>query len=361
MFRNRSEPPSVSCFGLVVAHLGHQVLGQIFVHFTNIAVSDLGSRFDAPNPCSHYFLNIVLDTTVGVLILWLFLQALTSLCVKRDPDSFQTGEYGTPFNWAIWGKQACVYVCALTLMKIVIVTFLLLVPQLGYVASWMISWAKDDETQVLIVMLVVPVVMNVTQFVIIDSILKSKAWAEYGSMKPDFDAGDEEEGLLGRPSTDDDHPRAPASSSGAALAVDTTLSPPLKKALESPKGPMSARSITTPMTPTSQGMTRARSSSLQRKMARNHYPPVQAIATPVAPLPPRALDEIELEKRNVHTEEKEQQEEQEEEEWGFEDEDWDDRDEDGEAAWGLDQSAGRLSKDSAEGIRTTRLSNDATA
>jgi hypothetical protein len=40
--------------------------GQLVVHFANVFISDLVAHHTVQNPCVLYFLNIVVDTTVGV-------------------------------------------------------------------------------------------------------------------------------------------------------------------------------------------------------------------------------------------------------------------------------------------------------
>jgi hypothetical protein len=46
-----------------------QVVGQMFVHGVNVLISDLGSHHSAGNACVYYFLNILIDTTVGELFI----------------------------------------------------------------------------------------------------------------------------------------------------------------------------------------------------------------------------------------------------------------------------------------------------
>jgi hypothetical protein len=50
-----------------------QVVGQMFVHGVNLLVSDLTAhRSGGGNACVFYFLNILIDTTLGdVLIHWI--------------------------------------------------------------------------------------------------------------------------------------------------------------------------------------------------------------------------------------------------------------------------------------------------
>lgn len=52
------------------------------------------------NPCSLYFLNILIDTTVGVGIFYVGLLCYTKLFVaKFGPEGFTSGQYGRPPQW----------------------------------------------------------------------------------------------------------------------------------------------------------------------------------------------------------------------------------------------------------------------
>lgn len=42
-----------------------QVVGQMFVHGVNVLSSDLISGHSSSNACVYYFLNVLIDTTLG--------------------------------------------------------------------------------------------------------------------------------------------------------------------------------------------------------------------------------------------------------------------------------------------------------
>ena len=42
-----------------------QVIGQMFVHGVNVLISDVVAHLSTTNPCVLYFLNILIDTTLG--------------------------------------------------------------------------------------------------------------------------------------------------------------------------------------------------------------------------------------------------------------------------------------------------------
>lgn len=54
---------SVSGFRLL--DVSKQIIGQMFVHGVNVLISDLGSHHSSGNACVFYFLNILVDTTLG--------------------------------------------------------------------------------------------------------------------------------------------------------------------------------------------------------------------------------------------------------------------------------------------------------
>ncbi|GAA5873525.1 hypothetical protein JCM3774_000039 [Rhodotorula dairenensis] len=157
-----------------LADVSKQVIGQAFVHASNVAISDLIAMHTSNNPCALYALNIITDTTLGVLILYWLLHFSTRLMRQYAQPLYETGYYGSPFSLSLWGEQAAVYVACLTAMKIVVLVLFWLFPFLEDIMSWTLSWITNEEAQVFVVMLVIPLFMNLFQFLMIDSFLKSK-------------------------------------------------------------------------------------------------------------------------------------------------------------------------------------------
>lgn len=63
--RHREKPMrpwKIWCFDV-----SKQIAGQMFLHGLNVLISDLGAHRAAGNPCSVYILNILVDTTFGML------------------------------------------------------------------------------------------------------------------------------------------------------------------------------------------------------------------------------------------------------------------------------------------------------
>ncbi|KAL2060225.1 hypothetical protein VTL71DRAFT_9620 [Oculimacula yallundae] len=197
-----------------------QVVGSVLVHIANLLMSMLSSgQFDVrlnagsvaattvrrmvdgqgkykPNPCSFYLLNLAIDTTIGIPILILLLRVLTSLFqltpLGTPPESIRSGNYGNPPKAWWWFKQSLIYFMGLMGMKICVLIIFLVLPWISRVGDWALRWTEGDEAlQVIFVMLVFPVIMNATQYYIIDSFIQNQK-PEGHERIPDHD--DEESG-----------------------------------------------------------------------------------------------------------------------------------------------------------------------
>ena len=87
---------------------------------------------------SRYFLNIFLDTTFGVGVLYLFLRAADYYFTRARIEGLRTGDYGNPPQFERWWKQTLVFSLGLVVMKIVVVIVLTWVGTIG--ALWSNAW-----------------------------------------------------------------------------------------------------------------------------------------------------------------------------------------------------------------------------
>ncbi|KAI0065734.1 hypothetical protein BV25DRAFT_1798171 [Artomyces pyxidatus] len=163
-----------------------QIAGQMFVHGVNVLISDVGSARSAGNACVVYFLNILLDTTFGVGVIYLILHLLTNLFTEKlQLKGFESGQYGSPPSFVYWLRQAAVYVVALTSMKLLVVALFAAWPGIFKVGAWLLSWlGTKDAVQVIFTMGLFPIFMNVLQFWLIDSIVKASAGVALPSDSP---------------------------------------------------------------------------------------------------------------------------------------------------------------------------------
>ncbi|GAA6024757.1 hypothetical protein JCM11491_004804 [Sporobolomyces phaffii] len=186
-----------------LADVGKQVVGQFAVHLSNVAISDLIATTRSDNPCSLFALNILIDTTLGVLLIYFLLQWSTQLMQRYQPH-YKTGFYGQPFSFSLWAEQAAVYVACLAVMKIVVLVIFFVAPELEDGMSWGLSWIENEEAQVVVVMLLLPLVMNLFQFLLVDSIIRSKDPSSPGVIDQQSDEESLRRGFLETGSDDED-------------------------------------------------------------------------------------------------------------------------------------------------------------
>ncbi|KAF2487399.1 Vaculolar membrane protein-domain-containing protein, partial [Neohortaea acidophila] len=189
-----------------------QVLGSCLTHVLNLMMSMLGSvdmmntaqkaaiaTFaakaaegdtgggsappDIPNPCSFYLLNLAIDTTLGIPVLYLLLRVLHKAFsytpLARPQESIKSGHYGTPPHTSWWFKQSIIYFIGLTGMKLFVFLLFQMLPWLPWVGDWALAWTEGREwLQIAFAMFIFPLAMNMVQYWIIDSFIMEKRTGE---------------------------------------------------------------------------------------------------------------------------------------------------------------------------------------
>ncbi|KAI8362817.1 vacuolar membrane protein-domain-containing protein [Blakeslea trispora] len=156
-----------------------QFIGAGMIHFINIGISyaAIVQSFRPQNSCVWYFLNLAIDTTLGVFILWCWLQLLYRALERLHVNcGGATGDYGPPpfrQRCSRWLRQMTVFLSAAILTKLCLCVFLMYSPWLVKLGELALSWTKGrPRLQLVFVMLIFPLVMNALQFWLTDTILK---------------------------------------------------------------------------------------------------------------------------------------------------------------------------------------------
>ncbi|BEJ11864.1 hypothetical protein CspHIS471_0203240 [Cutaneotrichosporon sp. HIS471] len=162
--------------------VGKQLVGQATLHACNILVSMAAGNSSSNNPCSLYFLNILIDTTIGVGIFYLGLIGYTKLFVEHfGPEGFTSGQYGRPPQWHFWFRQLQPYLAAVVTMKLIVILMLTLPGISGALirgTQSMLGYLSLD-VQVVFVLAIFPVIMNVFQFCVMDQVIKAGKGVEH--------------------------------------------------------------------------------------------------------------------------------------------------------------------------------------
>ncbi|SNX82759.1 related to Vacuolar membrane protein [Melanopsichium pennsylvanicum] len=200
--------------------ISKQMLGQLFVHILNVILSDFVASGGGENPCSLYFLNILVDTTLGVFFIYIALKYVTWFLTERlGLEGFVSGQYTPPLptpapasgtasgsssssiqsgvgrrsyrrgrpKIEYWLKQLGSYLFVLFLMKMAVLLVLAIFPFLFDVGSWILGlFGNNKDFQVLFSMALFPLAMNVVQFWLIDSLLRHNPYTSaYSKINPD--------------------------------------------------------------------------------------------------------------------------------------------------------------------------------
>ncbi|KAG8952619.1 hypothetical protein FRC04_003980 [Tulasnella sp. 424] len=296
--RHREHPPRP--WRIWLFDVSKQVAGQAIVHSLNIGISALVSRpSTGNNPCTAYFVNVTFDVTVGVGIIWAVLHGSQNLLTKRlGLHGFESGQYGTPPSFNYWIRQASVYVLAVIVMKLAVLALLALVPSLLDVGEWLLSWTDGrTSVQIVFVMGIYPIIMNVLQFWLIDSIVKASAFldsreaeravastADYEPLPRDSGDGSEseEEAQPSRPRDLETPSKAGSTSRSTSRQASTVSGSSVPKSIHSTR-------------PRSLSKSRQPGASVQVASSIHDYPPSQQ----ASPLPsPKSASFRSLRKRS---------------------------------------------------------------
>lgn len=160
-----------------------QLVGAGWLHLSNLFFSTALASLGDADPCVWYWVNIMLDTTLGVLVNFLLLKYLLTdfmECVTNRHGWFVNGDYKDPSGRCVPVKyfaQLCLWLLCVTFMKLIMVLIMsFLRPQLLSVGdAFLDAWpkaCKTAQTRLLLVMVVTPGVMNAMQFWTQDTFLK---------------------------------------------------------------------------------------------------------------------------------------------------------------------------------------------
>lgn len=153
-----------------------QIFGAGFVHILNMVTSTILGANMTGDACDWYWMSIMVDTTLGVALEYMWLVVLTrALGNSRD---FQFGDYYTEksgrINRVVYGKQLGLWFCCILGMKIIVLLLLILflkqMIQAARVFLALVSW--NSELKLIFVMVLTPCCMNTLQLWLTDSFIK---------------------------------------------------------------------------------------------------------------------------------------------------------------------------------------------
>eukprot|EP01056_Protomagalhaensia_sp_Gyna25_P000218 Protomagalhaensia_sp_Gyna_25__217@NODE_10_length_9035_cov_36_916852_g6_i2_p6_GENE_NODE_10_length_9035_cov_36_916852_g6_i2NODE_10_length_9035_cov_36_916852_g6_i2_p6_ORF_typecomplete_len264_score30_20STIMATE/PF12400_8/3_4e32_NODE_10_length_9035_cov_36_916852_g6_i227733564 len=158
---------------------GKQAIGSLFAHSLNLSFAFGQSEFtEGPgDACDYYWLNIMLDTTLGVFIAYITLMAILSTPLVKGRLGVpitRYGYYGNPPEMRLWAFQLLVWLGVIAIMKFIILLFLVVGQNMFEAVAQLVLLPVhySPNAKLLVVMILTPIVMNTFQYWITDNFIK---------------------------------------------------------------------------------------------------------------------------------------------------------------------------------------------
>jgi len=162
-----------------------QGLQCLMVHFLNIMLArgfDSWLGLDA-DPCNWYWINLSLDCTIGVLVMYLLLRS--AQCAYRSkwvgrPELARSGDYGNPPVCGIFFRQLLDWLCMAVVQKLLLAIFVVIFGrQLSDISTWLLGWLDSyPKAKLVVVMVLTPLSLNVFALWTADSFLQAGECSE---------------------------------------------------------------------------------------------------------------------------------------------------------------------------------------
>jgi hypothetical protein len=182
-----------------------QVVGAGFVHCLNVIIAWLLPDIMPGDACDWYWLNLMVDTTLGVFLEYLLFLSITWLMLRifgDDATAFHSGDYYSysrlydhdgysemddnesyddygmdyelMFHKEIYFKQLVFWLCCISGMKLLVIVIFLYLGNifLSIAAIFLIVVSWNPKVKLVFVMLITPGIMNVVQFWLTDAFIK---------------------------------------------------------------------------------------------------------------------------------------------------------------------------------------------
>ena len=184
------DPPR--SWAVFLADSSKQAVGSGWLHLLNMLSSwGLDAHVGAGDACDWYFVNIVVDCTIGVAVEFALIKAWAcAIPWLGRPEltlALESGNYYEPvgygeeshFQFRRYVMQLSLWVLIVTQMKVFVVLLLLIAQeQLLLATSFLLGSIPDGEQKLVVVMVVVPFAMNTLQVCLVDLLIKYRRASE---------------------------------------------------------------------------------------------------------------------------------------------------------------------------------------
>lgn len=153
-------------------------------HTANLLLSeylgflDHNQNVEGSDKCSWYLTTFLMDCLIGTYIVIILQGMIAQVVERRALSEWVSGEYGTPPRWGPYLRQLTAFITC-TLFAKIVVGFLTMLPFMKYVGNsmWLclqVVSFNSNNLKALMSLFIIPAVMNICIFWIIDGVLMKK-------------------------------------------------------------------------------------------------------------------------------------------------------------------------------------------
>lgn len=77
----------------------------MFIHFVNLFIAVLMTKQNEDDACIWYLINILLDTTVGIILIWVLIKLVNSFAERKKLNVFSNLIVVSHFRELLQGKR----------------------------------------------------------------------------------------------------------------------------------------------------------------------------------------------------------------------------------------------------------------
>eukprot|EP00049_Salpingoeca_infusionum_P014093 m.262610 g.262610 ORF g.262610 m.262610 type:complete len:251 (+) comp15595_c0_seq4:151-903(+) len=152
-----------------------QAFSSLIVHFITVFSSDWLSHSSTEDndPCTWYFMSIVVDATFGLGMLVLLLKLSSLLVHKLRLKTLYSGEYGDPPKAKVWLAQ-CIFFLFVTLINKLLAVVIMFIPFWQTLGGKILHGIRSISPQLeaVVAMLLAPFLITTCIFWVTDTFLK---------------------------------------------------------------------------------------------------------------------------------------------------------------------------------------------
>jgi len=152
-----------------------QGTAAVVVHVMNLYLSNYQMKAaGTKDECTFYFTNILLDATLGLLLVYLMLRGTTYIIQRKRWHFLQSGDYGNPPRWQPWLAQLVLY-NSISIFEKLLVSLILLSPGFMKIGEVILNpvGRVSVRLELAIALVITPLVITIIWFWCVDNFLMS--------------------------------------------------------------------------------------------------------------------------------------------------------------------------------------------